>query len=242
MSSVLDKVWRSSLRAFVGVSRPTHSLTRTQQRRNPARLPSGHARVQRGHHRRRTGDPSRRHRQDRADVQRTHPAAVRPRCGARGGAGRGRRLRHRPRTGRGLSQTAEEPRWGGPAAALAAGMHNLRHSRVEHTVVIAADMPRVAGAVALLLDAIDDDHDGVIAVDSPAAGSTFSGCTALRRCAGGRRAGSTNAAMRGITGALQPARTRRSPTSSAPTSTPRSTRSRTASSFARPPPLASLAA
>src|SRR5688572_18219505 len=71
----------------------------------------------------------------------------------------------------GISQTEEEPRWGGPAAALAAGMRNLVHSPLEYTVVIAADMPRVAAAVALLLDAIEDvndgaDHDGVIAVDS----------------------------------------------------------------------------
>jgi len=68
----------------------------------------------------------------------------------------------------GLRRTAEEPRWGGPAAALSAGLHNLRLSRVETTVVIAADMPRVAGAVALLLNAfaVNPDFDGVIAVDS----------------------------------------------------------------------------
>ena len=103
----------------------------------------------------------------------------------------------------GISQTEEEPRWGGPAAALAAGMRNLRHSPLEHTVVIAADMPRVAAAVALLLDAIDDDHDGVIAVDSTGRRQHLLGVyrtSALRRAVA--VAGSTNAAMRGITGAL----------------------------------------
>ena len=104
----------------------------------------------------------------------------------------------------GLSQTAEEPRWGGPAAALTAGMHNLRLSRVEHTVVIAADMPRVAGAVALLLDAIDDEHDGIIAVDST---GTRQQLLAVYRTSALRQAvaasDSTNAAMRSITGALR---------------------------------------
>jgi molybdopterin-guanine dinucleotide biosynthesis protein A len=108
----------------------------------------------------------------------------------------------------GVSQTEEEPRWGGPAAALAAGMRNLRHSPLEHTVVIAADMPRVAGAVALLLDAIDDEHDGaihdgVIAVDSAGRRQHLLGVyrtSALRRAVA--VAGSTNAAMRAITGAL----------------------------------------
>ncbi|MEO8094923.1 MAG: NTP transferase domain-containing protein, partial [Pseudolysinimonas sp.] len=66
----------------------------------------------------------------------------------------------------GVSQTAEEPRWSGPAAALAAGVHDLRASRAEHIVVIAADLPRVAEAVALLLAESDDEHDGVIAIDS----------------------------------------------------------------------------
>lgn len=104
----------------------------------------------------------------------------------------------------GLSQTAEEPRWGGPAAALSAGMHNLRHSRIEHTVVIAADMPRVAGAVALLLEAIDDDYEGVIAVDSSGARQQLLGVyrtSALRRVVG--RTDSANAPMRRITEALR---------------------------------------
>ena len=104
----------------------------------------------------------------------------------------------------GLSQTAEEPRWGGPAAALSAGLHNLRHSRVEHTVVIAADMPRAAGAIALLLDATDEDHDGVIAVDST---GTRQQLLAVYRTAALRRAvaaaDTTNLAMRRITGALR---------------------------------------
>lgn len=104
----------------------------------------------------------------------------------------------------GLSQTAEEPRWGGPAAALSAGMENLRHSRVEHTVVIAADMPRVGEAISLLLAALDDEHDGVIAVDST---GTRQQLLAVYRSSALRHAaaavGSTNAAMRAITGALR---------------------------------------
>lgn len=103
----------------------------------------------------------------------------------------------------GLSQTAEEPRWGGPVAALSAGMHNLRLSRVEHTVVIAADMPRVAGAIALLLEAIDDGHDGVIAVDSTGTRQQLLAIyrtSALRQILGESNA--MNAAMRRITGAL----------------------------------------
>ena len=104
----------------------------------------------------------------------------------------------------GLSQTAEEPRWGGPAAALTAGMHNLRQSRIEHTVVIAADMPRVAGAVALLLDAITEEHDGVIAIDSTGTRQHLLAAyrtSALRQAVAA--ADSTNAAMRSITGALR---------------------------------------
>lgn len=104
----------------------------------------------------------------------------------------------------GLSLTEEQPRWGGPAAALTAGMHNLRHSRVEHTVVIAADMPRVAGAISLLLDAIDEDHDGVIAIDSTGTRQQLLGVyrtSELRRAVA--LAGSANAAMRAITGPLR---------------------------------------
>jgi molybdopterin-guanine dinucleotide biosynthesis protein A len=107
----------------------------------------------------------------------------------------------------GLSQTAEEPRWAGPAAALAAGMHNLRASRVEYTVVIAADMPRVAGAVALLLDAvdgaIDGAVDGVIAVDSTGHRQQLLGVyrtSALRQAVA--VGDPTNAALRSISGAL----------------------------------------
>ncbi len=113
-----------ALPRFVGVSRPTHALTRTQQRRNPAHLPSDHARVQRGHHRRRTGDPSGRHRQDGAPVQRTHAAAVRPGCGAQGRAGRGRRVRHRPGTGRG-----HQPDRGGTAVGRPSGSARRRDAQ-----------------------------------------------------------------------------------------------------------------
>ena len=103
----------------------------------------------------------------------------------------------------GVTQTEEEPRWAGPAAAVAAGLHNLRHRRAEHTVVIAADMPRVPGAVALLLDALDDDHEGVIAVDSTGIRQQLLGVyrtSALRQAVAA--AGSANAAMRSVTGML----------------------------------------
>jgi len=104
----------------------------------------------------------------------------------------------------GVSHTAEEPRWGGPAAALAAGLTNLRQSTLQHTVVIAADMPRVAGAVALLWAALDDENDGVIAVDSTGTRQQLLGIyrtDALREAVA--FAGTTNAAMRSITGALR---------------------------------------
>jgi molybdopterin-guanine dinucleotide biosynthesis protein A len=102
-----------------------------------------------------------------------------------------------------ISRTEEVPRWGGPAAALAAGLSNLHISPAPHTVVIAADMPHVVVAVALLLDAVDDSADGVIAVDSMGRRQHLLGVyrsSALRRATA--EAGSTNAAMRGITGAM----------------------------------------
>lgn len=106
----------------------------------------------------------------------------------------------------GLRHTSEQPRWGGPAAALSAGVHNLRLSRVEATVVIAADMPRVAGGVALLLDAfaVNPDFDGVIAVDSSGRRQYLLGVyrtAALRRAVAA--AGSLDgAAVRTVIGAL----------------------------------------
>lgn len=103
----------------------------------------------------------------------------------------------------GLSQTAENPPWGGPAAALAAGVHNLRLSSVDTTVVIAADLPRVAEAVPLLLDALDaldDEYDGVVAVDSTGQRQHL---LAVYRTAALRAApAEANASMRSVTAAL----------------------------------------
>ncbi|MEP6480691.1 MAG: NTP transferase domain-containing protein [Rhodoglobus sp.] len=107
----------------------------------------------------------------------------------------------------GISQTAEEPRWSGPAAALAAGAHDLRASCASHVVVIAADLPRVSEAVALLLAANsdDDNFDGVVAVDSAGRRQHLLAvyrAPALRQAVAA--AGSlTDAAMRSITGELR---------------------------------------
>lgn len=101
---------------------------------------------------------------------------------------------------RGLSQTTENPPWGGPAAALAAGVHNLRLSSAPVTVVIAADMPRVAEAVPLLLAALDDTHDGVVAVDSTGQRQHLLG--AYRTAALRAAPAEANASMRSVTAEL----------------------------------------
>jgi molybdopterin-guanine dinucleotide biosynthesis protein A len=79
-----------------------------------------------------------------------------------------------------VRRTAERPRWGGPAAALVAGLESLRDDAREFTVVVAGDMPRAGEAVSILVAALHSAlpstlHpaiaaagrlDGVVAVDS----------------------------------------------------------------------------
>jgi molybdopterin-guanine dinucleotide biosynthesis protein A len=104
----------------------------------------------------------------------------------------------------GVIQTSEEPRWAGPAAALAAGVLALPPTRTEFTAVVAADLPRVGDALALLL-AAKNELDGVIAVDSTGARQQLLGVyrsAALRRviAASGPL---TNAPLRRITGMMR---------------------------------------
>ena len=65
-----------------------------------------------------------------------------------------------------VRHTEESPRWGGPAAAIAAGLGNLRDSESEFTAVIAADLPHAADALRLLRDELGKVDDGIVAVDS----------------------------------------------------------------------------
>jgi len=64
--------------------------------------------------------------------------------------------------------TLERPRWGGPAAALLAGLSSLGDDTREFTAVLAGDLPRAAAGVALLVDELGSPalRDGAIAVDS----------------------------------------------------------------------------
>jgi molybdopterin-guanine dinucleotide biosynthesis protein A len=64
----------------------------------------------------------------------------------------------------------EFPAWGGPAAALVAGLEALPPARAEWVLVLACDLPRAPEAVAALLaaaalDEAADGCDGVLAVD-----------------------------------------------------------------------------
>jgi molybdopterin-guanine dinucleotide biosynthesis protein A len=75
---------------------------------------------------------------------------------------------------RGISRVIaarEFPAWGGPAAALVAGVEALPEPRAEWLLVLACDLPLAGDAVAALLagarlDAAPADLDGVVAVDS----------------------------------------------------------------------------
>lgn len=63
-------------------------------------------------------------------------------------------------TTRPVTWTREDPRGGGPAAALLAGMDMFLRAP-ELIAVLAVDMPRVsAGTFVRLCDAVNDDHDG----------------------------------------------------------------------------------
>lgn len=60
----------------------------------------------------------------------------------------------------------EDPPFGGPAAALAAGLAALGDDHAELIVVLAADVPRAAAAVPALLAAASVSVDGVVARSS----------------------------------------------------------------------------
>lgn len=65
--------------------------------------------------------------------------------------------------------TREFPAFGGPAAAMAAGLDRLAlvHSRAaDFTMIVACDLPRCAEVVELLLAALPVDSDGVVAVSA----------------------------------------------------------------------------
>jgi molybdopterin-guanine dinucleotide biosynthesis protein A len=70
----------------------------------------------------------------------------------------------------GVLTTREDPAFGGPAAAIAAGLQKLSHANSEpsdFTFVLACDMPAVASATAALRDALGGAvSDGLIAVDT----------------------------------------------------------------------------
>lgn len=84
--------------------------------------------------------------------------AVRASAGARAvalvGPGAGSRILH----------VEERPRFGGPVAAIAAGLDALG-SASPWTLVLAGDLPHVERAVPLLLAAVDASTDGVVATD-----------------------------------------------------------------------------
>jgi molybdopterin-guanine dinucleotide biosynthesis protein A len=70
----------------------------------------------------------------------------------------------------GVLTTREEPPFGGPVAAIAAGLRALAVTHAERsgaTIVLACDMPRVGEVVPVLLAALAGHpaFDGVIAVD-----------------------------------------------------------------------------
>ena len=60
----------------------------------------------------------------------------------------------------------EDPPFGGPAAALGAGLAALGNDPAELVVVLAADVPRAAAAVPALLAVAPDSVDGVVARSS----------------------------------------------------------------------------
>lgn len=62
--------------------------------------------------------------------------------------------------------TREQPPFGGPAAALGAGVAALGSHPADLVVVLAADVPRAADAVAPLLAAATTCRDGVVARSS----------------------------------------------------------------------------
>jgi molybdopterin-guanine dinucleotide biosynthesis protein A len=69
------------------------------------------------------------------------------------------------RTSRPVTFTREDPRGGGPAAALLAGLRAFPHAP-GRVVVLAGDLPRVTkDTVDRLATALEDDVDGAVLVD-----------------------------------------------------------------------------
>ena len=66
-----------------------------------------------------------------------------------------------------ILSVCEFPRWGGPAAALAAGLSALPVDAATVILVLAADVPHIARAVAILIAHVEDDGtcEGWIATD-----------------------------------------------------------------------------
>ena len=64
--------------------------------------------------------------------------------------------------------TLEQPRFGGPAAALQAGLTALPHPLASWLLVVSVDVPRIGSAIPVLLAALsaDESDDGVIGVDT----------------------------------------------------------------------------
>jgi molybdopterin-guanine dinucleotide biosynthesis protein A len=100
----------------------------------------------------------------------------------------------------------EEPAFGGPAAALHAGVARLSPEGDDVVLVLAGDLPRVKGAVAVLLGRIATSGpavDGVIAVDAE---GRLQYLTAAYRAGALRRAldgVAANDSMRRVVGALR---------------------------------------
>ncbi|MCC9178444.1 molybdenum cofactor guanylyltransferase [Arthrobacter sp. zg-Y750] len=104
----------------------------------------------------------------------------------------------------------EEPEFGGPAAAVAAGLEALPASG-DWTLVLACDMPRIASAAGVLLDAAgSDDSDGdstLLALDADGRSQPLAG---LYRTADLRQAvlghapgGLTNMSMKALLARVQ---------------------------------------
>lgn len=67
----------------------------------------------------------------------------------------------------GIRVVREQPPFGGPAAAVAAGIASLAGTDATETWVLACDLPRAAELVARLAkEPIPDDADAVVAVDA----------------------------------------------------------------------------
>ncbi len=147
-------------------SRPCGSSRKKADDRDRGRAP--HER-RRGHPRRRTRRTPGRCREASPRGRRPHPARGRSHCRAC--------PRLRPPHGRrspvegvdGVLWAREDPPFGGPAAAVVAGLRTEAATDPEWTLVLAADLPRAVEAVLLLRDSAalhPADIDGVCLADA----------------------------------------------------------------------------